>query len=254
MNMDSTETRLRRAAAETREAASHAVPPSLRQERTGGSGWLVLATAFAAVLLVFTIPALLGPGEGEPLGQAPEPTLSSPTTIRAVTTITMTDDTPQQCSAEGTPEPALSSDLPANVDTTARAIIGAASDCDFDGLAGIAAADGSPDLTTSFGGGGIDNLARWEEEGYGEMGTLIRLFGTSHAVTEMQDGPDIYVWPAAFAYDRWEDIPPEYLTELMDLGVYGEGELDEIAKFGSYTGWRIGIDEYGNWLFFVAGD
>ena len=252
--MDSTETRLRRAAAETREAASHAVPPSLRQERTGGSGWLVLATAFAAVLLLFAVPALLGPEEGEPLGQAPEPTLSPPTTIGAETTITMIDDTPQQCSAEGTPEPALSSDLPADVDTTARAIIGAASDCDFEALAGIAFTDGTPDLITSFGGGGIDNLAHWEEEGYGEMDTLIRLFDTSHAVTEVEDGPDIYVWPAAFAYDDWDDIPPEYMTELMDLGVYGEGELDEIAKFGSYAGWRVGIDEDGEWLFFIAGD
>lgn len=251
--MDSTETRLRRAAAETREVASRAVPPSLRQETMGRPGLLVLATAFAAVLLVFAIPALLG-GQDTPLGESPQPTQTPPATIGAETTITMIDDTPQQCSAEGTSEPQLSSDLPVEVASTAQAIIGAASSCSFDGLAGIAFTDGTPDLITSFGGGGIDNLARWEEEGYGEMDTLIRLFGTSHAVTDVEDGPDIYVWPAAFAYDRWEDIPPEYLTELMDLGVYSEGELDEIARFGSYAGWRVGIDEFGNWLFFVAGD
>lgn len=252
--MDSTETRLRRAAAETREVASHALPPSLRQERTPGSGWLVLATAFAAVLLLFAVPALIG-GQDTPLGEGPQPTQSPPTTIGATTTITMIDDTPQQCSAEGTPKPELSSALPADVVATARVIIGAASDCDFDDLARIASTEGSPDLITSFGGiGGVENLARWEEEGYGEMDTLIRLFGTTATVVEREDGPEIYVWPAAFAFDHWEDIPREYLAELIDLGVYTEGELDEIAKFGSYAGWRIGIDQNGEWLFFVAGD
>ena len=251
--MSDLETRLSQASEETREVARQAVPPPIPSARPARPGWLILAAAFTAVVLLFAVPALLG-GQDTPLGENPQPTQSPPTTIGAATTITMIDDTPQQCSAEGTPEPALSSDLPADVDTTARAIIGAASDCDFDVLAGIAFTDGSPDLITSFGGGGIDNLARWEEEGYGEMDTLVRLFGTSHALIESEDGPAIYVWPAAFAYDRWEDIPPEYLSELMDLGVYGEGELDEIAKFGSYAGWRIGIDENGEWLYFVAGD
>lgn len=250
--MKDVETRLKRAAEETRLAAQQTSPPPPISAGPA-RGWLVLAAAFATVLVVFAIPALLG-GQDTPLGESPQPTQPPPPTIGAETTITMIDETPQQCSAEGVPEPALSSDLPADVDTTARAIIGAASDCDFDALAGIASTDGSPDLITSFGGGGLENLARWEEEGRGELGTLIRLFGTSHAVTEIEDGPDIYVWPAAFAYDDWEDIPPEYLTELMDLGVYGEGELDEIARFGSYAGWRTGIDEEGNWVFFVAGD
>lgn len=255
MTMSDLETRLNQAAEETRIAARHATPPPLLSTTrlSGARGWQVLATAFAAVLLLFAAPALLD-GDDTPLGEGPELTLSPPTTIGAWTTITMIDDTPRQCSAEGTPQPKLSSDLPADVAATARAIIGAASHCDFDDLAGIASTDGTPDLITSFGEGGVDNLARWEQEGYGEMDRLIRLFGTSHAVTETEDGPDIYVWPAAFAYDRWEDIPREYLTELMDLGVYTEGELDEIAKFGSYAGWRIGIDAEGNWLYFVAGD
>jgi hypothetical protein len=148
----------------------------------------------------------------------------------------------------------LSPDLPGEVAATARAIITAASDCDFDGLAEIASVDGPPDLATSFGGGGVENLARWEEEGYGEMDTLIRLFGTTHVVIENEDGPQLYIWPAAVAYDSWERIPGEYLTEMIDLGIYTEGELDDIAKFGSYAGWRISIDEEGNWRYFIAGD
>lgn len=244
--MDSTETRLRRAAAETREVASHAVPPGLGQERTGGPGWLVLATAFAAVLLVFAIPALLG---GEPAPVA-EPVSEPPTTVVEVAPTTTAPEDLQSCSSAGVSQPQLQSDLPAEVADKAKAIMGFAATCDFDGLAGIAA----PKFISSFGGGGIDSLAQLEEEGRGEMDTLIRLFGTSHAVTETEDGPDIYVWPAAFAYDLWDDIPREYLAELVDLGVYTEEELDEIATFGSYAGWRIGIDENGDWRFFIAGD
>lgn len=242
--MDSTETRLRRAAAETREAASHSVPPGLGQERTGGSGWLVLATAFAAVLVVFAIPALLG---GEPAPVA-EPVSEPPTTVVEVAPTTTPPEDLQSCSSAGVSQPQLPADLPAEVADKAKAIMRFAATCDFDGLADIA----GPGFITSFGGGGVDNLGQWEEEGRGELDTLIKLFGTSHAVTDILDGPDIYVWPAAFAYDRWEDIPEEYLEELSSI--YSKEELDEIAAFGSYAGWRIGIDENGEWLSFIAGD
>lgn len=245
MNMSDLETRLNQASEETRQAARQAVPQPIPAARPARPGWLILAAAFTAVLVVFAlVPLLMGPEPDQVGGSLPVPT-----TVGSAPTTTGPAD-PVACSSTGVPQPELDPDLPAAVSAKAHAIIRFASMCSIDGLAGVAA----PGFVTSFGGGGIDNLARWEEEGYGEMDTLIRLFGTSHAVTELEDGPDIYVWPAAFAYDRWEDIPPEYLTELMELGVYTEGELDEIAKFGSYAGWRVGIDEYGNWLFFVAGD
>jgi hypothetical protein len=53
-------------------------------------------------------------------------------------------------------------------------------------------------------------------------------------------------------YESWADIPEELRLEL--LMIYTEEELDQIAGFGSYAGWRTGIDELGNWLYFVAGD
>lgn len=252
--MDRIETRLRNAAEETRERMRQALPEPPAPRRSGAAGWLVLATAFAAVLLVFSVPLLLGGQSGAPVGQVPEPTVAPPTTAGAdSTTTSMTGRATDPCSATGVPQPELAPDLPPAVAATARAIVDAASDCSFDRLAGIAATDGTPKLITSFGGGGVENLARWEEEGDGEMDTLVRLFGTSHTVTE-SDGPEIYVWPAAFAYDSWEDIPREHLVELIDLGVYTEGEIDEMARFDSYAGWRIGIDENGEWLFFIAGD
>jgi hypothetical protein len=246
MIMDSTETRLRRAAAETREVASHAVPPGLGQEPMRGSGWLVLATAFAAVMLVFALPLLLGNRTQPPLG-GPDSTIATATT-EGVAPTTSVLDSPSDCSASGVPEPQLDPSLPEDVAAKAQAIVSFALECDLDGLAGVA----GPRFLTSFGGGGIDDLAQWEDEGRGELDTLIRLFDTRHEVVGGGDGPEIYVWPAAFAYDTWEEIQEGDLAELREI--YTEEELDEIAKFGSYAGWRIGIDENGVWLWFIAGD
>jgi hypothetical protein len=75
--------------------------------------------------------------------------------------------------------------------------------------------------------------------------------GTPFATQEIE-GDTWYVWPSAFVYDTWDDIPDEDLEAL--LTVYTQEELDQIAAFGSYAGWRIGITEDGDWRFFVAGD
>lgn len=90
-----------------------------------------------------------------------------------------------------------------------------------------------------------------EEEGRGQLGTLLKLFDMSHAETS-HEGRIIYVWPAAYAYESWEAIPTEVIEELTT--VHGEEDLDRFATFGSYAGWRTGIDEDGEWLFFIAGD
>jgi hypothetical protein len=107
-------------------------------------------------------------------------------------------------------------------------------------------------FNTSFGGGGFDNLAIWEEEGEGKLGLLVEILDLTHATIEAPEGKDIYVWPAAFAYESWDAIPDDLLDELHQ--VYTQEELDQIAGLGSYGGWRTGIDEDGAWLFFVAGD
>jgi hypothetical protein len=241
--MSDLETRLAQAADETRRAAGHATPPPLLSPRsTRARGWLVLATAFAAVIAVFAIvPLLVGP-QAEPAGTVP-----SPTTTGEAPTSTGPEN-PVVCSSSGLPQPELDPDLPAAVAAKAHAIIRFSSSCDFDGLAGLA----TPGFVTSFGGGGIENLRQWEEEGHGELGTLLQLFGTSPAVLEGEHDPKIYVWPAALVYESWADIPEELRLEL--LMIYTEEELDQIAGFGSYAGWRTGIDELGNWLYFVAGD
>ncbi len=241
--MSDLETRLSQASEETRRAARQAVPPPIPSARPARPGWLILAAAFTGVLVVFAlVPLLMGP-EPDPVGGS----LPVPTTVGVAPTTTGPAD-PVVCSSTGVPQPELDADLPAAVSAKAQAIILFASMCSIDGLAGVAA----PGFVTSFGGGGVENLKMWEAEGRGELGTLLELFETSHTVLEGEHDPRIYVWPAAVAYERWEDIPEDHRAELLEI--YTEEELDQIAGFGSYAGWRVGIDENGNWLFFVAGD
>jgi len=61
-----------------------------------------------------------------------------------------------------------------------------------------------------------------------------------------------YLWPSAFAYDRWDSVPVRDREVLGAL--YGEDRLRSFAAFGSHTGLRVGVTEAGDWIFFVAGD
>lgn len=152
------------------------------------------------------------------------------------------------CSAQGAPIPEPAPGLPDAVADIRDDIASAASNCDLATLEAI----GGDRLRTSFGGGGVENLRLWEEEGNGQLDTLVHILAMSHGVVEFDDGDTIYVWPAAFSHDSWDDISDDELAELN--AIYTAQELDQLAGFGSYAGWRIGIDQEGNWLFFVAGD
>jgi len=244
------EQRLEEAAREVRQAARHSVPPPI-DDRAGSripSGWLVFAAAFAAVILAMGMIPLLSGSDG-PAGTLAGPL---PTTAPTVTTTVPATTAPvvsAECSAAGLPMPSEQDGLPAPVAETRRAVAAAAVACDYETLEALA----GPDLTTSFGGGGFDNIPRWEEEGtYPALQLLVELFETPFATQDFEDLPRYYVWPSAFVYDTWEEIPQDDLDAL--LTVYTQEELDQHSGFGSYALWRIGITEDGQWQFFVAGD
>ncbi len=109
-----------------------------------------------------------------------------------------------------------------------------------------------PDLVTSFGGGGPERFAEAVESGEPLLETLVAVLGAPHAHLTYGDGSEDYVWPSAFAYDTWDEIPDADLEAL--LAIYTQEELDELEAFGSYAGWRAGITPEGDWRFFVAGD
>ena len=124
----------------------------------------------------------------------------------------------------------------------------AAAACNATGLAALA----SDDITTTFGpDGGPEDIASWQPDDE-RFGIIAALFNMTHAVTEMPDGSTLYVWPAAFAYETWDEVPDAAIDEL--LRIYTQEELDQISLLGSYGGWRIGITEAAEWIFFVAGD
>jgi hypothetical protein len=256
-HLDQLEQRLEQAAQEVRQVARHSVPPQLEgRSRSVSSGWLVLAATFAAVIVaVGMVPLLSRSGDAGPSGETPS-TISAVTTTSTLPGRTTTAPVvTAACSAAGLPMPSEQDGLPTQVAETRRAIAAAAIACDYQALEELAGTE----LNTSFGGGGFANLETWEdlarsdkEEGYLALQLLVKLFDTPFATQDFENLPRYYVWPSAFIYDTWEEIPPADLDVLSEI--YSREELDQLATFGSYAGWRIGIAEDGAWRFFVAGD
>lgn len=151
-----------------------------------------------------------------------------------------------------TPAPARQSELPPAVSNMRTAIVDAARACDYDKLAQLAlAGDGA--FTYSFGGGGRP-AAFWREAeaaGQAPLRMLVELLDGPPATRDV--GPTTqYLWPAAYAFERWEDVPAPAREDLMRM--YGDDDLRRFAQFGSYVGYRVGITGTGDWIFFVGGD
>ncbi|MGH3650490.1 MAG: hypothetical protein ACRDU9_07235 [Acidimicrobiia bacterium] len=240
--MNTVEQRLRSAAEETRQLANQHWPAPLATNRPAArSGWLAFAAAFAVVAVAFGLIPWLAGNSGQQVGETPP--LTTP-----VDTAATFDDKNASCSSTDTPLPGEAVGLPSEVARTRYAIADAAARCDFDALEALAAEG----FTTSFGGGGVENISLWEEKGTGQLGTLLQVLDMSYATVDDGQGGQIYVWPAAYAYESWVDVPPELIDELREI--YTQSELDLLGELGSYGGWRTGIDQSGDWLFFVAGD
>jgi hypothetical protein len=146
-------------------------------------------------------------------------------------------------------EPAPQRRLPPAVDETRQAIIAAAGAHDYDALAALIPDSG---FTYSYGGpaegGAVGYWRDLEDAGERPLDTLAALLALRHT-----RAGDIYVWP--WAYDR----DPAKLTERQKDALAGAGaatrdQLDQMAEFGHYLGWRVGIRRDGTWMFFVAGD
>lgn len=245
--MKSVEQRLHEAASETRQIANAHWAPTLQSEaHQPRQGWLVFAAAFALVVVTFGIvPWLAGIGDQPPVGDStPTPTAS----IASSTTLTDTTlGTDPGASCPDVPLPGPIEGLPAAVAGKRDAIMAAAASCDMEALESLAA----DPFTTSYGGGGSENLAIWNDKGLEPTATLLHLLDMRYATVAGENG-DIYVWPAALTYESWDEVTEEELDELARI--HSEGELDLFAQSGAYLGWRVGIDANGNWLYFVAGD
>jgi hypothetical protein len=239
---------LQDAANETRQAAMRRRPAPLETTRPAHrQGWLTFAAAFALVVIAFgLIPWLAGIGEPAPLGDStppPEPMVTSPT----ITGTTVGTGPATSCPSAQLPAPQAMGGLPEAVAATRDAIVAAALTCDFEALEEIA----GEGFSTSFGGGGSENLLIWNDRGLEPTVILLHLLDMSNATIPGPEGV-IYVWPAAHSYETWEQVTEEDLDELASI--HTEGELDSFASAGGYLGWRTGIAENGEWMFLIAGD
>ncbi len=188
-----------------------------------------------------------------PSSTAPATTQAPPVTAtRPVPTTTQVEF----CSTAGLRMVILDQELPDAVDETRQAIFSAAAACDHETLAGLT----SPGFTFSFGGG-EDPAGYWHDleqrvVSSGDGGPppllmMLQLLNLEYGTVEVED-TTYYVWPAAFAYHSWEEVPQAERDALLDI--YGAADLQVFAEFGGYVGYRLGITADGEWLYFVAGD
>ncbi|MGQ0617636.1 MAG: hypothetical protein ACT4PW_11720 [Acidimicrobiia bacterium] len=159
---------------------------------------------------------------------------------------------PDGCSAAALGRrPAAQPELPGALRAIRIQIVEAAVACDFDRLEALAA-HGGTEFTFSFGAG-TDPSDHWrqaEADGEEPMRYLATLLSLPYGTVAEAD-PALYAWPSAFTYPSWDSVPEAERQALLAL--YSEADLAQFDQFGSYGGFRVGITEQGDWLYFVAG-
>jgi len=178
-------------------------------------------------------------------------TTPASTTPPASTTTTIPIPAPR-CSAAHLAATPIAQDLPQPVAAKRAAIVAAAVACDYKALAALT---GDP-FTYSFGGGD-DAAGYWRGlEGSNDVTTkpleaMVRLLNLRHGVNDA-GSVTYYVWPAAFSYNSWDEVPEVDKEALRVL--YGDKDFSSFAQFGGYIGYRVSITSKGDWNAFVAGD
>jgi hypothetical protein len=155
-----------------------------------------------------------------------------------------------RCSAAGLAPSPVPLELPGPTAEMRRSIVAAATGCDFGRLAALATPG---TFSYSFGQRG-DPAAAWrtrEMDGKPVLRILVELLDRPSASRPVGSQTQ-YVWPRAYAYERWIDVPPEARDELTPL--YGPSDFENFERFGTYSGYRVGITAGGDWQFFIGGD
>jgi hypothetical protein len=139
-------------------------------------------------------------------------------------------------------------DLPPAVANRRAAIAEAAQACDIERLASYT----GPQFMASFEE--VPPATLWREaEGRGDepLRFLVLILGIGHSVAVLDDGRQLYVWPAAVAHRSWSDVTEAERSALA--GIYTNEELTRFEEVGRYVGYRVGIAEDGEWQFLVTG-
>jgi len=182
-----------------------------------------------------------GGGSGEPGGAAPDSVAADSGAIAL--------DAPTCSAALLEPPAEAAPGLPPAVAETRRAILRAAIACDYARLEELALRGGA--FTYSFGD--ADRPAEFwralETTGEDPLAMLVRTLGLPWARETLEVEPFVfYVWPSAYLIEAdeadWEAV----------AGLYTPEEIETMREYGGFIGWRTGIEDDGDWRFFVAGD
>ena len=147
------------------------------------------------------------------------------------------------------PEPAVpvQAGLPEAVAEKREAIARAAQNRSFEELASLA----SPIIRYTFGvntEGGFEDDLRQSEENYhtSPFDLIPKLLSLPYAHEN-----DLYVWPGLFlkTADEWTEEDIEHMRTLIS-----DEEIEGYRQFGAYIGYRIAINENGEWVYYLAGD
>jgi hypothetical protein len=147
------------------------------------------------------------------------------------------------------PSPAEGEELPAAVESTRAAIADAATARDWDALRALV-----PSAGFSYTFGLADDPIRYwqdlEADGRPVMDTLAGLLEGPWEHSREQ-GRRLFIWPAIATRtaDEWTAEDRAWLA----ANATGR-EIRTYEQFGAYIGYRVGIDDEGRWLFFIAGD
>ena len=146
--------------------------------------------------------------------------------------------------------------VPAAVEEVRNQIIVAAIACDYETLEEIALAAGDG---FSFSYGGDESPARfWRQrerdaQRFAEptseyMRYLVSILDLPYCKESGPDGRVYYVWPRVHCGARtagdWDDLK----------GLYTDEQIEMMRTGDSYLGFRVGILESGDWVYFIAGD
>jgi hypothetical protein len=158
-----------------------------------------------------------------------------------------------RCSAATSPvRLAQQEALPERAAEMREAVHEAAVACDYGHLEVLARANGDR-FTFTFGDADGPTAYWREQEASGDepLRFLAEMLQRPFGEVTLGEGV-VYVWPSAATYESWADIPPEAQDALRPL--YGDEDFALFEEFGAYSGYRVGITDAGDWLYFVAGD
>lgn len=204
------------------------------------------ATAVIVAAVALSASALLRDGDGEPSRPAERPTTGVTSGPPATATPTGTPECP---AAELSSAPEEQPELDPAVAATREEIVAAAVACDYDRLGLVIEAGGQPEFTFSFGEEPTIEafVASLRRSKGGTLDILVETLDLPYCSRRVE-GRVIHQWPSASC-----DDPTDADWDAL-RGLYTEQDIAAWRELGSFTGYRVGIDADGAWMFFVAGD